>query len=246
MNKIRAVIMSKLCISSYIFLVFYLSSLMTFGQDGARFQIWTDLNPSFKLNEKWAIAGDLGYRIEPESNLQIGIIRPGVNYHPNHFILLRAGMASFSSWIPNEINSHEFRPFVFGTVSWPRFNFLIVKNRLGFEQRWFDVRDLDLRTSDQRIRYSLALESADFKVFSINSPFFVEAQIEYLKAFSNNDTELFFDQNRLILILGNRITNQLKVDLRFMIIRNVNPTLNFWEREIDVIRFRFYYRFNSS
>jgi uncharacterized protein DUF2490 len=213
------------------------------AQSTSKFQVWSDFNPSFKLNENWKIGGDIGYRIEPSTNIQSLYVRPGVNYNPNGIINFTFGVANFNTIRVDKFNTTEFRSFQFIVLKWPNIGGFRFKHRIGLEQRIFFVESIDLNEFSHRARYFFEVKSPNFNLFDIGSPFFAMGNFELLKNVNINEIESLFDHNRYTVGLGNVISDKLRVELRYKIISFADPALKSFVKEIDVLRIRLYYQF---
>lgn len=233
-------------IISLIAVVFFTTGLLTSVQAQSKFQLWTDFNPTYKLDKKWTLGGDLGYRIEPESGKQTVYVRPTVIYKLNPVFKLSAGVANYNIWDSDHYKSFEFRSFLFTHVSWPKLGEFVFSHRLGIEQRWFMIQPDDISISDQRIRYYLQLKSPNFNLFNLKQPFYGLINYELLRDISKAEILKLFNQNRITLALGSEVTERLKIDARLKIMSFVNPLNNNFVRDLDVLRIRIFYKIKSS
>ena len=216
------------------------------AQGSSNFQIWTDFSPSYNLNEKWEIAGDLGYRIEPATSWQSAYVRPRIKFKPYKMVNFAAGTAYFHSWESDRFLNTEIRTFEYIVVSWPRIGGFQFNHRVALEQRWFYLAEFDFDKYVNRARYYLELKSPKFNLFKLGSPFFITANLEILRDINNNEFGRLADHNRYTLGIGNQITDNFKAEIRFKLINIVDPLTNNYIREINVLRIRLYYRFSST
>ena len=230
---------------TYSILLLLISS-NCWGQGESKFQIWTDINPVYNLSEKWRVGGDTGYRIEPSSSLQSVYIRPGINFKPNKVINFTIGVASTYTWEPQEFLKTEVRTFQFISVSWPRLWGFQFRHRLGLEQRWFYFAEPNLKEYANRTRYYLEVKSPGFTLFKLKSKFFITANFEILRDLNNDEFGKLADHNRYTLGIGNQVSERLSAEIRIKLINIVDPILNSYIREINVLRVRIYYRLNST
>ena len=228
-----------------VFVVSFVNSEL-FAQGAKKFEVWTDFDPWYNLNEKWKVGGDLGYRFQPSTGDQTAYIRPGINYKPFKILSFSVGIANFNSWNPDKFEVAEFRTFQFVKVSWPKIGEFKFNHRLGLEQRWFYIPEIGLNEFVHRARYYLELVSPNFNLFGLDSPFYLTANFETLRDISNNDLGTLVDHNRYTFGLGNHITEQFRADVRFKIITLVDPVTSSFIREVNIIRVRLYYQFASS
>jgi Protein of unknown function (DUF2490) len=232
------------------YLIFTLLMLMAHSaskaQSRSEFQIWTDFTPSYKLAEQWEVGGDLGYRIQPSNGGQIAYIRPGITYKANGVVKFTVGIANFNTWGPEVFIKREIRTFQFIYISWPNIAGFKFNHRLGIEQRWFNLPQLNLKEYVNRSRYYLEVKSPEFTLFKLKSPFFVTANLEILRDIGQNELGRLLDHNRYTLGIGSQISKQFRADIRVKLINIVDPTIKNFVREINILRVRLYYRFPST
>ena len=226
--------------------VICLVSIELFAQGAKKFQVWTDFNPSYNINDKWILSGDIGYRFQPSSRSQTAYVRPAIIYKPARILKFFVGVAYFNNWQQKLFQSSEFRTFQYVFLSWPKLGEFKFKHRLGLDQRWFYIPELGLDKFVHRSRYYIEVVSPNFQVFGLGSPFFITANFETLRDINNNELGTLADHNRYTIGLGNHITEQFKADIRFKIISLSDPITASFIREVEVIRIRFYYQFASS
>jgi uncharacterized protein DUF2490 len=232
------------------YLIFTLLTLVAYhgskAQGSSNFQLWHDFTPSYKLAEKWIVGGDIGYRVQPSTGLQIAYIRPGITYKPGKVVKFTVGIANFNTWEPDVFIKREIRTFQFIGVSWPNIAGFQFYHRLGIEQRWFYLKQLNLSEYVNRSRYYLELKSPDFTLFKLKSPFFVTANLEILRDLGKSELGRLLDHNRYTLGIGNQISEQFRADIRVKFINIIDPSINSFIREINIVRVRFYYKFSST
>ena len=216
------------------------------AQGSSNFQLWTDFSPSYDFSDKWKIGGDIGYRIEPSTKWQSAYIRPAVNYKLNKIVNFAVGMANFNSWEPEDFRKTELRTFEFVIILWPKIGNFQFKHRLGLEQRWFYFHELDLNKYVNRTRYYLEVKSPKFTLFKIPAAFFIIANFEILRDLNDNEFGRLADHNRYSIGLGNQISDKFKIEARFKLINTVDAFTKNYIREINVLRIRLYYRFEST
>ena len=223
-----------------------IAQLNVSAQGSSKFHIWTDFTPSYKLSDHWRLAGDVGYRFSLTSSWQSAYIRPGISYIFHKNITFSVGAAYFHTWEPQVYNTSEFRSFQFLVVAWPRIGNFQFRHRLGIEQRWLSSNELNLDEYVNRARYYLELISPKFTLFNLPAPFFITANFEILRDIENNEIGKLGDHNRYTIGIGNHINDRFRAEMRFKIINSVDPIINSYVREVNVIRVRLYYKFVST
>ncbi len=229
-----------------LFLLCLITRFDVMAQTTSKFQIWNDFNPTFRINERWQVGGDLGYRIQPSANFHTAYIRPEVSYILNKILYFTIGVANFNRWEPDNFNSIELRTFQFVNALWPRVNGFQFKHRLGLEQRWFYLPEPEQVKYISRARYYLEVKSPKFKLFGLGSPFFVEGNVEFLRDVNNDELGRLFDHDRFTFGIGNHITDRFRADLRYRFINLVEITSNTFVREFNVLRVRLYYQLSPT
>lgn len=216
------------------------------AQSKAEFQIWTDINPYFKLSDKWFVIGDLGYRFALISNSHSAYVRPEIGFRANSTFSFISGIANFNSWNVNIFSRFEVRTFQFALIHWPKIGGFTFNHRVGLEQRFLYFPELDANEYVNRSRYYLELKSPNFNLFNLKSPFFVIANFELLRDLNQDELGRLVDHNRYTIGAGNQITEKLRVDVRFKLINVVDPLVDQLIPEINLLRIRVYYRFAST
>lgn len=213
------------------------------AQSNSNFQVWTDFTSSVKLNEKWKTGGDIGYRIEPSTNDQIVYIRPAIKYSFNDLLNFSVGVANFNTIRSNIFNTTEFRTFQFVVLKWPNIGGFRFKHRIGLEQRFFYIENLEFDNFAHRARYYLEVKSPKFNLFSLSTPFYLLGNFELLKDVNKNDVASLFDHNRFTIGIGSAIGDKFSTEVRYKLISFIDPVLKSYVREVNVLRVRFYYQF---
>jgi uncharacterized protein DUF2490 len=232
--------------SLILFFVCFFAFGNIMAQRTSSFQIWHDITPTFQFSRHWRFGGDIGYRIEPSSGSQKAYIRPGISYLANKIINFTIGVANFNSWKKVEFTSAEFRTFGFIVVNWPKLGGFTFKHRLGVEQRRFYKPGDGLNEVVYRARYYLEFKSPNFTLFGLKAPFFLMTNFEILRDMGNDSFGRLADHNRYTLGVGNNVTKQFRAEVRFKLIDLIDPNINEFIREINIVRLRLYYRFAST
>ena len=231
--------MKKIAIFVFFQFIYIFNAI---AQENIKFQVWSDFTGLHTLTEKWKLAGDIGYRLEPQSKDQTIYIRPEIIYSPDNVIHFILGAANFNTWGPTIFNSIEFRTFQFVQLSWPQIGNFHFKHRLGLEQRMFYFKGLEFNEFVHRLRYYLELTSPSFNLFNIQPPFYLTTNFELLTNINSSDLGRLFDHNRFTVGIGNKINHKFKAELRYKVLSFVDPTVKNYIREIDVLRIRLYWQ----
>jgi hypothetical protein len=211
------------------------------------FHTWSDFNYQHNFNTKFSFKGDAGIRgVLSSSDWSILYIRPGFHYQVNPEISVSASVSGFNTWNRDLPNSFEFRYAPEAAAVWPSFKVGSFSHRTRYEGRFFWYQtsgdDPDAPTSDQnsRFRYQLSFKTDYFNIAERLNNFFVQVSTEFFLPFGDDATEIYFNQNRFILALGQLLAKgwSYKVDIMWQRSKNTLEG-NFNTNEM-VIRLRIY------
>lgn len=192
-------------------------------------QIWIDYNPSYKLNNKLSLYGDIGARVVFPYEWHRYVIRPSVRYDlpksifPNLYYKseLHGGIGFFFTNNLLDANRLEIRPFQGYKLSWPNRPRIKIQHYIRLEERF----DMDVRkwvnTFGLRFRYQAAMVIfLKGEWFSYNNGIYLPINIEL---FGNLvGVNQFNDAVRVNFGLGRVFTSKWKgeVDLGYFYTRN--------------------------
>lgn len=176
--------------------------------------VWFGDFTKARLNDKWSIYLDFGYRrTEWLNKCSQLLVRPGITYHFNKIVSATAGVAYFSHYTANYIRpeGRGWQQLLFNET------YLRVKvsHRLRAEQRFLQKVISSQLVNDynynNRFRYQLNLQTPlnnkqleDKKFyFSISDEVFINSG----KEISNN----YFDQNRTTVGLGYKLNEGFNI-----------------------------------
>lgn len=220
--------------SLMVTLVILLLYRSTFAQDETdnstvTEQIWIDFNPSYKLNDKFSLYGDIGARTVFPHEWNRYVIRPTISYKlpkrffPNlyHNSALHGGMGFFFTNNLSDVNRLEIRPFQGYKLSWPNRPRIKIHHYVRLEERFdIDVTDWE-NTFGLRFRYQAAMVlflKGDW--FSYNNGFYLPISVEL---FGNLiGVKQFNDALRITPGIGHEFSSKWKgeVDVGYFYTRN--------------------------
>ena len=208
--------------------------------------VWFGDFTKAKLNDKWSIYFDFGFRrTEWLNKWSQVLVRPGITYNLNSNVSATAGVAYFSHY-----SSNYFRPEYRG---WQQLLFsetygrVKVNHRLRTEQRFNQkvvsnelIYDYNY---NNRFRYQLSFQAALNKkqienntlYFSISDEVFINSG----KEISNN----YFDQNRFAVGLGYKLNERLNIQMSYMDIFIQKAKLDSFENN-NVLVINVYHNFD--
>lgn len=184
---------------------------------------WLAFTGTFKVTDKFGIHSEYQWRRENfPKDWQQGLLRVGVNYQVDPAIQLRLGYAWAETFNYGDIPLNGFgktftehRMFEMATIS-QSFKKLLVSHRFMLEQRWvgrFDSAESESEDEylySNRARYMLRLQHA-LKPSNPKSVY-IALYDEVFIGFGNNVGENIFDQNRIGIIAGLPVSQQLKIE----------------------------------
>ena len=217
-----------------LFIFILLSGLLLFSQGNSRISEknaigWFNYNGTFKISPKFAIHTEYQWRrAEYVTNWQQGLLRVGLNYQLNSAMQLRVGYAWAETYPYSEtpINSFgknftEHRIFQMATAT-NKISKIDVSHRFMLEQRLVGrYSNANLTTEDSfvfvnRLRYMLRLQMP-LKGNTIgNKTPYCAAYNEIFIGFGTNVNENIFDQNRLGLVLGYKLSDQVRLEAGYL------------------------------
>ena len=177
-----------------------------------------------RFAERWSLHTEAQWRFyEWDRNFNQLLLRTGINYHINDKAIATLGYAYIDTDPTFENSAEPDTPFIGNQISENRiFQQFILMNQvseLRFEHRYrMEQRFISFQGANQtlhRARYRLQL------TLPLTDTFFVNA---YDEIFLNLQGEVF-DQNRLYVALGVRITENSSIQVGYL--KNHFRTLNF-------------------
>ena len=220
--------------NKYLFL-FLFCSLRVLGQNSdIHFQNWFDFNVDYKLDQKWKLYGDTGYRISYSPYITNRLyIRPGVSYKTSSTTNLTGGIGIFSAFYKQNV-FWETRFFQGFQLIWPIINSFKLNNYFRIEERFFSSNSVN--TFLLRLRYRIG---TDIKIVQ---DYFILLEQEW---FVNYGTDIDFQLNEIRSNLGLRyvIDDFWKLEL-ISIFQNINASNDLFSINNIIFRFRLFKELN--
>ncbi|MBE0650748.1 MAG: DUF2490 domain-containing protein [Bacteroidales bacterium] len=102
-------------------------------------QQWIQYYEQVKLNNRWTILADAGYRRKDWfANMSQYIVRVATGYQLNKYMRVAAGFANLGFYTSNTLSKLEFRPFEEWMIT-NKLSTVKVQQRFRFEERFFKV-----------------------------------------------------------------------------------------------------------
>lgn len=210
------------------------------------FQAWTDITLIHHFSQKWSYNGDMGLRgIISDRNWNLIYLRPTIRWRITPSFDMRSGISLFQTWNKDYADQTELRFHQEANLNWPYLAGFIFKHMIRFEERFFFNQGIENDFS-ARFRYRPWMETPDFKLFGIKSPFYCIASIDLFFPLGESATELFVNNYRLIAGLGNRISEKLKIELHYFWQRSKAFTDEGFQTSENVLRLRFFLHLNEQ
>lgn len=190
---------------------------------------WYGYFGTFKLNKKVSLHTEYQWR---RNNIitewQQSLLRLGVNYQLNPKLQLRSGYAWAETFPYGSIpingfgkDFSEHRMFEMATVT-DKISKVDLSHRFILEQRWVGrYTNTSLTKEDEylflnRIRYMFRMQMPlKGEIITDKTPYLVLYN-EILIGFGKNVNENIFDQNRLGILFGYKINNQVRLELGYL------------------------------
>ena len=224
-----------------IFLFILICSSLVYSQSSKteRINFWSDFNGSYKLDEKWKLYGDAGYRtVFIINKFQRLYIRPSASYRLSSFSNLHAGIALFTTFDKNN-TLWEIRPFQGFEVNWPKIFSTNLNHYLRTEERFF--RGNIVNTFLLRLRYRLGT-IIQFSQIESEQYFYTPLQLEWFFNYGS-DVDFQINEFRAVIGLGYVINNSWKVEFN-TIFDNLSASSDLFVFKDLVLRFRVFKEFN--
>jgi len=232
---------------SILLISFFCIPLLGSSQEES-FHTWSDFNYADFTSSKFAYGGDAGIRgAISSSEWTVFYIRPKVQYDLKSFLNLAFAASAFNTWNTNSPNSFEFRLAPEVTAQWPRINPGAFSHRGRYEARffWNDIsndEDLDIPNQEHnsRFRYQLSFKTNYFNVMEKLDNFFIQVSSEFFLPFNETSSELFFNQNRFVLGIGQLLNDEWSYKVDFMWQRSKNTLEGDFSSDEFIVRLRVY------
>ena len=117
-------------------LLFVLQGFVNAQDRRTEFDTWTDIATIYSFSEKFRYDGDYGIRhLISSRNFSQIYLRPSVRYRFGRVFMVHGGFAWFQSFLTDNPDVTELRPWMGFRFLWPRFSGWVVSNYLRFEYR---------------------------------------------------------------------------------------------------------------
>jgi len=178
-------------------------------------QLWLDYHMYFKFKARWEYFGDIGYRTIPENwAWHTILVRPSVRYIAPKLWEASGGVGFFQTFIKDEQNSFELRPWQGFKIKWPSFKPIYFLHYFRLEERVF-FPEGDPMEFNFRARYQLGLKAIIYR-FENEDHIFIPAYIEFFWNFGPKITEVFSNRNRISAGIGYRTHKGWTFEFRFV------------------------------
>ncbi len=189
---------------------------------------WYNYFGTFKVADKWSVHTEYQWRrTETISNPQQSLLRVGANYQVSPNLQLRLGYAWIETYAYGDIPLNGFgktftehRAFQMATITDKIAN-VDLSHRFMLEQRWVGRFASAASTSEDeylflnRLRYMFRIQIPLAKNPKLTTPY-LAVYDEIFLGFGENIGANVFDQNRLGILLGCNLTNNLKVEAGYL------------------------------
>lgn len=180
--------------------------------------VWFGDFTKAKLNDKWSIYFDFGFRRSEWLNKwSQTLVRPGINYHFNKSVCATVGAAYFSHYTTSYIRpeGRGWQQLLFSET----YGRIKVNHRLRAEQRFFQKvvssELVDDYNYNNRFRYQLNLQVPLNKKQIEDNTLYLSISDE---VFINSGKEIhnnYFDQNRFAVGLGYKLNERFNIQVSY-------------------------------
>ncbi len=205
--------------TSLIILVFVTQSIAQQKHISRGNQQWFQYYNQLKINEKWFVLNDVGYRWKNgfEESKQY-IVRTGLGYAINTSVRVSGGFAHLGFLDHNRVNTFEFRPYQEARVKID-FRKLIITHRYRLEERLMKpLINNEIQSSYSirfRFRYGIYMKFSVLRLSKSNPDrrlLLIIGNELHVNLGDNIDPN-YFDQNRIIISPTVHLNKTLSVSL---------------------------------
>ena len=190
---------------------------------------WYAFTGTFNINKKWSVHTEYQWRRDNViTDWQQSLWRTGINFKVNQKLSLRAGYAWIETYNYGDIPINGFgkqftehRAYQMATVN-DKMGIAEFSHRFMLEQRWIGrYTNASLTKENEyffvnRLRYMYRLQiPLKGKTIADKTPY-AAIYDEIFLGFGKNVNENVFDQNRLGVLLGYRVSSKLRIEGGFL------------------------------
>ena len=236
--------MQKLWIIIVSLIILSIPSVLR-ANDNNSDEVWFDITTKYIFSDRWQYNGDQGIRGSFSSNdFTLWYFRPSVSYQAYPGITVHGGVGLFQSFLGDNVDIIELRPWQGLRFAWPRLGDYVVTHYLRLEQRmnWLTEprSDFDFKL---RGRYQLGIKSPVYNILFDNG-IFLTGSIEFFRNLEKSITENFNNRIRYDVGVGSKISEALRVELHYLHQDGRALEQDSFARDENIIRLRLFYKFN--
>ncbi|MFD2033716.1 DUF2490 domain-containing protein [Belliella marina] len=186
---------------------------------------WLATFLTYNLDEKWSVHGEFQWRrSELVKEAQQNLYRAGINFKPHKQALLRVGLAYADTYpygkVPIQSTARlfpEYRTYQMAQINNPIGN-VGLTHRFILEQRWVGrytnttLAKVDDYVFMNRVRYMVRMQIPLSSLFLENNAPYIAAYDEVMIGFGKNINQNVFDQNRIGLLGGVKLSERVRVE----------------------------------
>jgi len=165
-------------------------------------QLWIDLVPHIKINNRLEYFGGISYRTTVnDNNFRRLMVRPSIRYSWTYELDLFGGVGLFATWEDGGYKTFELRPYQGIRLNWPKIWRMNLKQRGLIEER-LQWNNLDEFSPTVRFRYRIKTK------FPINKPnvgyktLYLPLSYELFANGGKDEVELFQNRSRIMAGVG--------------------------------------------
>lgn len=202
-------------------------------------QLWLNYVVGVKMNQRFTLGGDIGLRgLISNRDWNQFLVRPTVTVQLSPVLKASGATALFSTYNQFDNNLHEFRMHQDVTLKWPQFRDFNLIARVRLEERWFFYRNIS-NEYNTRFRFLIGAQSRDFDWF--NKPIYFEVLYERFRTIKNNAPEIYVNQARLHISIGQRVSPKFRYEIHYISQRSREFFDEGLQVSQNIFRFRFFH-----
>ena len=209
-------------------------------------ETWTDIATIYRFGSRFRYDGDYGVRgaFSTIEFTQV-YVRPSFRWRSKSWLLLHAGAAWFQTFVKNDNNLAEFRPWVGVHFVGPRPGGFTITNYFRLEHRAFHETGSSGWDTVWRGRWQLQIKTPDLRIGSVDRLYALASVEPFDNLGTSIRDDIGVDRIRFVVAVGKRIGRGWRTELGYLFqaVTVGDDSRNF-DISDHVIRLRWFYNIN--
>ena len=225
-------------------IVIFLISSVVHAIDDRSLEGWSDITTIYNFAERWQYNGDQGIRVGLSGDdFSLFYFRPSIKYRINPKLTLHGGIGFFQSFLQDNIDVSELRPWQGLRYQWPQLGGYTFNHYVRLEQRmvWASGKEGNPE-STLRSRYMFGVSTPIYNVLLENG-IFLTGSAEFFWDMQDSFAENFKNRIRWDVGIGSIFFGGMRVELHYILQDGRTLQQDSFTGEEHIIRLRFFYIF---